>query len=181
MQSASGERPAVETVGDAPAGMPPAPPRSPSPAAEAAPSAESPAAKEASARTPPPVPAEQQWHVRAASGEQYGPADAATFKQWIAEGRVAADSWVWRTGWSDWQPGSVALEAFAEGPPQQGASLLAAADAKEREPAEGRPLSAAEQRRRKLARRRRRTVQVTVGLIILTAILAAVLVVVLLR
>jgi hypothetical protein len=35
------------------------------------------------------------------------------FQQWIAEGRVGADSWVWRTGWPDWKAGSEALPSAA--------------------------------------------------------------------
>lgn len=52
------------------------------------------------------------WYVRPASGGQYGPIDAAGFKQWVSEGRVSADSWVWRTGWSDWKSGGEALRLF---------------------------------------------------------------------
>jgi hypothetical protein len=63
------------------------------------------------------------WHVRPVTGGQYGPVDAATFAQWIGEGRVTADSWVWRTGWKDWKPGSEALKQFVPAgplPAQQG-------------------------------------------------------------
>ncbi len=53
------------------------------------------------------------WYVRPAGGGQYGPIDAAGFQQWVSEGRVAGDSWVWRTGWSDWKSGGEALRLFA--------------------------------------------------------------------
>lgn len=53
------------------------------------------------------------WYVRPPSGGQYGPVDTAGFRQWIGEGRVAADSWVWRTGWSDWKPGVEALRSLS--------------------------------------------------------------------
>jgi hypothetical protein len=53
------------------------------------------------------------WFVRPASGGQYGPIDAAGFQQWVSEGRVSGDSWVWRTGWSDWKSGREALQLFA--------------------------------------------------------------------
>ena len=43
------------------------------------------------------------WHVRPPSGEQYGPADAATIERWLAEGRVPADALVWRQGWPEWR------------------------------------------------------------------------------
>jgi hypothetical protein len=50
--------------------------------------------------------------VRPASGGQFGPVDTAGFRQWIGEGRVAADAWVWRTGWSDWRPGAEAVRSL---------------------------------------------------------------------
>jgi hypothetical protein len=52
------------------------------------------------------------WHVRPVTGGQFGPVDSATFAQWISEGRVTADGWVWRTGWKDWKPGGEALKQF---------------------------------------------------------------------
>jgi hypothetical protein len=70
--------------------------------------------------TPPSAADDVQWYVRPPTGEQFGPATTALFRQWIAEGRVAADSWVWRTGWADWKAGSESLvhvsEAAAPGP-----------------------------------------------------------------
>ena len=44
------------------------------------------------------------WYVRPEAGGQYGPATAEVMRQWLDEGRVAADSLVWREGWSDWRP-----------------------------------------------------------------------------
>ncbi|MHB1033197.1 MAG: DUF4339 domain-containing protein [Pirellulales bacterium] len=49
------------------------------------------------------------WYLRPASGGQYGPAVADLMRQWIAQGRVAGDSLVWREGWSDWRLASDAL------------------------------------------------------------------------
>jgi hypothetical protein len=46
------------------------------------------------------------WHVRTASGAQHGPATTSLMKSWIADGKVDRDSWVWRTGWLDWQRAS---------------------------------------------------------------------------
>ncbi len=43
------------------------------------------------------------WYVRPPVGGQFGPASAELFRQWIQEGRVAGDSWIWRQGWDDWQ------------------------------------------------------------------------------
>ncbi len=42
------------------------------------------------------------WYVRPPSGGQFGPADADVMRTWIKEGRVTADSLVWREGWRDW-------------------------------------------------------------------------------
>lgn len=43
-----------------------------------------------------------QWYVRIASGEQFGPAHGDLMQHWLTEGRVAADSLVWREGWAEW-------------------------------------------------------------------------------
>ncbi len=51
------------------------------------------------------------WYVRPPSGGQFGPVATDVFDQWVAEGRVSADSWVWRSGWPEWKPGSYALAA----------------------------------------------------------------------
>ncbi len=50
------------------------------------------------------------WHVRPASGnQQYGPADAPTMRQWIAEGRVPGDALLWRSDWTQWRKASEVL------------------------------------------------------------------------
>jgi GYF domain 2 len=59
------------------------------------------------------------WHARTASGAQHGPATTSLMKSWIAEGKVDRDSWVWTTGWLDWQRAS---DVF----PELGAVLEAA-------------------------------------------------------
>ena len=46
------------------------------------------------------------WHVRTGGGQQHGPATTSLLKSWIVEGKVDRDSWVWRTGWLDWQRAS---------------------------------------------------------------------------
>jgi hypothetical protein len=43
------------------------------------------------------------WYVRPTSGGQFGPATEELFCSWIAEGRVSADSHVWRDGWTAWK------------------------------------------------------------------------------
>jgi hypothetical protein len=54
------------------------------------------------------------WYVRPAAGGQFGPVASDVFEQWVREGRVAADSWVWRTGWADWKSGREALAASGD-------------------------------------------------------------------
>lgn len=53
------------------------------------------------------------WYVRPPTGNQYGPARGDIMRKWIAEGRVSADSLVWREGWADWQTASQVLPSMA--------------------------------------------------------------------
>lgn len=53
------------------------------------------------------------WYVRPSSGGQYGPATGDIMQQWINEGRVAADSLVWREGWPDWKNAGQTFPKFA--------------------------------------------------------------------
>jgi hypothetical protein len=55
------------------------------------------------------------WYVRPASGNQFGPAAADIMRRWIAEGRVAGDSLVWREGWADWKRASTVFPNLAGG------------------------------------------------------------------
>jgi hypothetical protein len=55
----------------------------------------------------PPQPQPQQealWHLRLPSGEQFGPASTEILRQWVSEGRVSVDSYLWQTGWPQWRP-----------------------------------------------------------------------------
>lgn len=63
--------------------------------------------------------ADDVWHARTGTGAQHGPATLSLIKSWIAEGKVDRDSWVWKTGWLDWQRAS---DVF----PELGAVLEAA-------------------------------------------------------
>ena len=102
------------------------------------------------------------WYIRPATGGQFGPASTEVFQQWIAEGRVTADSWVWRTGWADWKPGTEALALLSDRPPVGAATAMAgAADPlfdNDLLSATG-PVEAgtAEARRREIRRRKQRT------------------------
>jgi hypothetical protein len=46
---------------------------------------------------------EMIWYVRPPSGGQFGPAAGNVMRSWLAEGRLSADTLVWREGWRDWQ------------------------------------------------------------------------------
>jgi hypothetical protein len=54
-----------------------------------------------------------KWYVRPVAGGQFGPADAVLMRQWIGEGRVSADSLVWREGWPDWKKAGGLLPGIA--------------------------------------------------------------------
>ncbi|HEX3871076.1 MAG TPA: DUF4339 domain-containing protein [Pirellulales bacterium] len=62
-----------------------------------------------------------QWYVTPPGGTTpFGPATGDLFRSWIAEGRVSADSLVWRQDWSNWLRAGEVL-------PQFGPSMTAAA------------------------------------------------------
>ncbi len=46
---------------------------------------------------------EAVWYVSPPGGGQFGPASRQTVEQWISEGRVTAETLVWREGWEEWQ------------------------------------------------------------------------------
>lgn len=57
------------------------------------------------------TPLPEHWYIRPAKGDvQYGPATTEMMQAWIAEERIAPDSWVWKTGWAQWKFGSEVLE-----------------------------------------------------------------------
>lgn len=56
------------------------------------------------------------WYVRPPSGGQYGPATRDIMRTWLAEGRISADSLVWREGWRDWQAAGSVFPQLAPAP-----------------------------------------------------------------
>ena len=76
-------------------------PVSQAPAAPPAPPAPPPVAGDPLTESPDAV-----WYVRPASGGQFGLAAADVMRGWLAEGRVGADTLVWREGWREWQDAS---------------------------------------------------------------------------
>jgi len=57
------------------------------------------------------------WFVRPATGGQFGPASEDVFQSWVDEGRVTADSYVWREGWEDWKLATEAVPALSVAKP----------------------------------------------------------------
>lgn len=57
------------------------------------------------------------WYVRPEAGGQYGPAPSDVFWEWLIEGRIGADSLVWRDDWPQWQPASQAFGDYFDLPP----------------------------------------------------------------
>jgi hypothetical protein len=62
-----------------------------------------------------------KWYVSPPGGGQFGPAGGDLMRTWIAEGRVTADSLVWREGWDDWAEASTVLPDVV--PPETAAYL----------------------------------------------------------
>ncbi|MEO2048953.1 MAG: DUF4339 domain-containing protein [Pirellulales bacterium] len=59
------------------------------------------------------------WYVRNDTDQQFGPVETDVIRQWLAEGRVSSDSWVWRTGWPQWKQADEAFATSVHPPPVQ--------------------------------------------------------------
>lgn len=62
-----------------------------------------------------------QWHC-IVQGQQYGPVDEPTLRDWIKAGRLQPSDNVWTEGMAEWQPASQVpqlADAFANAPGQQ--------------------------------------------------------------
>ncbi len=69
----------------------------------------------------------KQWHC-SVDGQQYGPADEFLVEQWIAEGRVTPETYVWTEGMGDWVRAAAVLpELFGE---FDGVSVLSMVESK---------------------------------------------------
>lgn len=56
------------------------------------------------------------WYVRPSTGGQYGPATRDVLRTWLAEGRIAHDTLVWREGWRDWREAGEVFPQLAPSP-----------------------------------------------------------------
>lgn len=115
------ERPAMPL--SSPGVTPYGPQASPLPGGTAhAPASAAPAAPVAPAAVEPPAAAgpadaiseapDSVWYVRPPAGGQFGPATGEVMRSWIDEGRVSADTLVWREGWRDWQEASAVFPSL---------------------------------------------------------------------
>ncbi len=123
------------------------------------------------------------WHIRSAAGTEQGPISLTQIKAWIQQGHIDVDSWLWRTGWLDWQRASdVFPEIAATTDPQdvsgaiQVEPIAVVADEKSFVPQESEVVAT---HRRLQRERRQRARLITLALIGLICLLAIVLVIVL--
>ena len=123
-------------------------------------SSESPVAQRTQ-QTPP----QGVWYIRPPSGGQFGPANGKVLRQWISEGRVTGDSYVWQEGWADW---AVAGDVF----PAVAGSVSADATAS----GNSDPVTASRTRTAYIQARKRRTMRNLVGLLVGTIVVVVLIV-----
>jgi len=123
-----------------------------------------------------------RWYVATRGGPQFGPAQAATMAAWLDEGRITADSLVWREDWPSWRPATQVFPRFAQ-PSVAATSQSAAAATSPAVAAAGQqPLEAAVQLRTSAdegiatKQRRRRTRSKNLAATVVLAIVALVLI-----
>jgi len=82
-----------------------------------------------------------KWYVRPPSGGQFGPAVGDIMRKWIGEGRVSADSMVWREGWADWRSAVAVFPSLGGGNPAPSAAVSPAPPHRENpDPLAGNPM-----------------------------------------
>jgi hypothetical protein len=97
-----------------------APVAEPAPTVVAAPPAAEPRVAEA-------VAVEEAWYVRPPGGGQFGPAARNDFAQWIRDGRVVPEAYVWRVGWADWRRAQEAASELPAALPVVAAAVVSTA------------------------------------------------------
>ncbi len=100
------------------------------------------------------------WFIRPASGGQFGPASSKLLRQWIEQGRVTGDSFVWCEGWDNWQ---VASDVFPSIAHKVSVEAVQAANAD--------VVTAAKTRTAYRKAEKRRTMRNTIGMVIGTVVL----------
>lgn len=67
----------------------------------------------------------RQWYCYV-GGQQYGPVDDTTLRQWVAEGRLKPTDNVWCEGMAEWKPASTVPGLFSGAPQGQAVAATAA-------------------------------------------------------
>lgn len=81
---------------------------------------------------------ESGWYVRPNGGGQFGPAKGPVMRKWLGEGRVGADSLIWREGWSDWKTASEVFPGLpGDKPPEPTISISKKSDSESPAPLTG--------------------------------------------
>ena len=101
-------KPPAAMAGEKPAAQPDGPPEKQSGASPDHKPDDKPAAKPvarpvAKAVAKAPAAAGDAWYLRTTTGEQFGPAAAEQFADWIRQQRVGPTSYVWHEGWPEWR------------------------------------------------------------------------------
>jgi hypothetical protein len=114
------------------------------------------------------------WYVRPVAGGQFGPATPDIMRSWLTEGRIGADSLVWREGWRDWQTATSVFPQLSPNQPALGLDAAASDPVVAPVPASSPPSS---------RRQRTRNTRIIVigSLALIVAVLAVILIVVLPR
>lgn len=63
--------------------------------------------------------ADAVWFVQIESGEQFGPATWDLFREWVDQGRVGDDCYVWQTGWPEWRKAASVLQSLKASNPAE--------------------------------------------------------------
>ena len=114
-----------------------------------------------------------RWYVQSTAGGRYGPAPGDTMRSWIAEGRVAADSLVWREGWPQWLPASTIFPQLAQPQNGGGSSLQLPIDWSAEVPAP-KESAIAVSGKLKVTRRSNRLVATVITLLVIVVLLLAI-------
>ena len=165
-------KPAAEVPGQLPVSVPAGPEAATSRSSAAATFADSPppAAVAGGGVDPLAEAGDVVWYVRPASGGQFGPATADVMRNWLDEGRISADTLVWREGWRDWQEAGGVFPQLSTRPTVPGLEDVVEAAA----PDHGYTF-------KRRARARKTQVIVVVGLLISVIVLFAILLVIVTR
>lgn len=120
------------------------------------------------------------WYVRPPSGGQFGPAKGDIMRKWIADGRVSADSLVWREGWPDWKTAGPVFPALSRGlPPVAPAPAAASASAMPAVTLSQPLASAASTAKSRGVARGKNSTSMQVAVVVLLAVISVILIVVL--